>query len=265
MRIHHVLLAALLTLSTRDARGDTAADIAKHVEAAKAAFAEERYTDAIAEFRAANALKPDPKIVYSIAQAQRLAGDCKGAIESYQEFLTTKPEAKLKEYSETNIAQCKKELASQPTPPVEPTPTPVVEPTPTPVEPTPTPVVEPTPMPTQPEPPPEGGRPWYRDWIGNALVIGGVAGIAVGATFFVSGRNAASKVNDASDHESFLEARDAASSALTKQRIGLGAAAVGVGLVVGGVLHYKMSGKREVRVTAVPTAGGAAIVVGGSL
>jgi hypothetical protein len=31
------------------------------------------------------------------------------------------------------------------------------------------------------------------------------------------------------------------------------------------VLHYKMSGKREVRVTAVPTNGGAAIVLGGDL
>jgi tetratricopeptide (TPR) repeat protein len=258
MRIQHVLLATMLFLSTRDARGDTAADLAKHIDAAKAAFAEERYDDAIAEFRAANALKPDPKIVYSIAQAQRLAGDCKGAIESYQEFLGTKPDAKLKEYSEANIAQCKKELASNPPPVVEPTPTPVVEPTPTPV-------LEPTPTPVTPDPPPEGSRPWYRDWVGNALVIGGVAGIAVGATFFVSGRNAASKVNDATDHQSFLAAKQAASSALTKQRIGLGAAAVGVGLVVGGVLHYKMSGKREVRVTAVPTDGGAAVVVGGSL
>jgi hypothetical protein len=265
MRIPHLLLATLLILSTRDARGDTAADAAKHVDAAKAAFAEERYADAIAEFRAAHALKPDPKLVYSIAQAQRLAGDCKGAIASYEEFLATKPDAKLEEYSKANITQCKKELASQPKPVVEPTPTPV-EPTPTPVEPTPTPVVEPTPMPTPtPEPPPEGGRPWYKDWVGNALVLGGVAGIAVGATFYVSGRNAAGKVNDASDHQSFLDAKESASSALTKQRIGLGAAAVGVGLVVGGILHYKMSGQREVRVTAVPTADGAAIVVGGSL
>jgi hypothetical protein len=256
MRIHHILLSTIVLLaSASDARGDAAADADKHVAAAKAAFAEERYPDAIAEFRAAHALRPDPKLVYSIAQAQRLAGDCRGAIVSYEEFLATKPDAKLSEYSEANIAQCKKVIASQPEPVVEPTPPPVE---PAPVEPTPTPILEPS-------PPPEGGRPWYRDWVGNALVIGGVAGIAVGATFYVSGRNAAGKVNDASDHQSFLDAREAASSALTKQRIGLVAAGVGVGLVVGGVLHYKMSGKREVRVTAVPTNGGAAIVLGGDL
>ena len=53
---------------------------------------------------------------------------------------------------------------------------------------------------------------------------------------------------------------------MTKQRIGIGAAIVGAGLIVGGIIHYRMSGgSHEVRVTAAPTAGGAAVFVGGEL
>jgi tetratricopeptide (TPR) repeat protein len=258
-----LLTALVLLVAAPPARADSPnAEADKHAEAGKAAFAAERYSDAITEFRAANALRPDPKLVYAIAQAQRLAGDCAGAIKSYQEFIDTKSDAKLSEYSEANIARCKEELAAKPTPaPVEPTP------------PAPAPDPSPAPAPSEPSsseirlPPPEeptdtGSRPWYRDWIGNALVITGVAGVAVGTTFYVQGRNAASKANDAADYDSFLDAREAASSALTKQRIGLGAAIAGVGLVVGGILHYRISGKREVRITAVPTAGGAAVFAG---
>lgn len=256
MRASTILLTLVLTASAAQAGPD--AELKKHEDAGKAAFAAERYADAIAEFRAANDLKPDPKYVYSIAQAQRMAGDCAGAIESYQAFLATKPDAKLADYSKANIDRCKEELAKNPKPaPVEPAPTPTpAEPAITPSEPTPTPI-------TGPVDTGDGARPWYRDWVGNAMVIGGVASAAVGTTVFLSGRSAANKVNNADDYTSFQDAQDAASSALTKQRIGIGAAIVGAGLIVGGILHYKMSGGgHEVRVTAVPTVGGAAVFAG---
>jgi tetratricopeptide (TPR) repeat protein len=259
MRIHHHVLAMLLvTLAAHGVHADPTA-AAVHAEAGKQAFAEERFAEAISEFRAANALDPDPKLLYAIAQAQRMAGDCAGAIESYKAFLATKPDAKLSEYSEANIARCKEDLAKlaakAKTAPPEPVP---VKPPPNPPTPEPAAVAL-----TVPPPDPVdqgGGRSWTRDWIGHALVGGGVATAAVGAVLVVSGRNAAAAANDASDYASFLEARAAASSALTKQRIGIGAAIVGVGLIVGGVIHYRLgSSGRELRVTAVPTEGGAAV------
>src|SRR5689334_5046426 len=103
MRAHTIVLVIAVIAAAGGARANPDADLKKHEEAGKAAFADERYADAIAEFRAANDIKPDPKYVYSIAQAQRLAGDCAGAIESYQQFLATKPDAKLAEYSQANI------------------------------------------------------------------------------------------------------------------------------------------------------------------
>jgi len=263
MRIHHCLLASLLVLGAASvAVADDAADAAAHAATGKKAFADQRYPEAIAEFRAANALAPDPKLLYAIAQAQRLAGDCAGAIESYEAFIATKADPKLSEYSAENIKRCREDLANAP-PPTEPTP---VEPTP--VEPTPVaPTPEPAPVLVPPGPGPGpidgGGRPWYRDWIGDGLVVGGVVGIAVGTSFVISGRSSAQKANDATDYASFLAARDAASSALTRQRIGVGAAIVGAGLVVGGILHYKLGASgHEVRVGAVPTAGGAAVYAG---
>src|SRR5689334_3614531 len=115
MRAHTIaLVLAVIAAAATGARANPDADLKKHEEAGKAAFADERYADAIAEFRAANDIKADPKYVYSIAQAQRLAGDCAGAIESYQQFLATKPDAKLAEYSKANIDRCKEELAKQP-------------------------------------------------------------------------------------------------------------------------------------------------------
>jgi tetratricopeptide (TPR) repeat protein len=259
MRIHHILLALLLvTFIARDARADATADAAAHAEAGKKAFADEHFAEAITEFRAANALRADPKLLYAIAQAQRMAGDCAGAIESYQAFLATKPDAKLSEYSEANIARCKEDLARAPKqPPPEPPPEPAKLP---PKQPPPEPPITALTTPPTPTPADHGGRSWTRDWIGHALVVGGVASVSVGAFLVVTGRNAASKANDASDYASFLEARDAASSALTKQRIGIGAAIVGAGLIVGGVIHYRLgSSNREVEVTAVPTVGGAAV------
>src|SRR6188508_1891866 len=113
MRINSLLVAAVVSLGGGRAWADDAAKAAEHVATAKKAFAEGRYADAIAEFRAANALQADPKLVYSIAQAQRMSGDCASAITTYQELVDAKTDAKLAEFSEANIARCKEQLAKE--------------------------------------------------------------------------------------------------------------------------------------------------------
>src|SRR5262249_15633102 len=63
-----------------------------HYVHAKALFADKHYPDAAAEF--AKALELDPSatfLVFNVALAQRMAGDCAAAITTYQIFLAAQP------------------------------------------------------------------------------------------------------------------------------------------------------------------------------
>jgi len=239
-------LLLLITLVS-PAFADGAAD---HVAAGKRAFADQRYAEAAAEFRAAYDLQADPKLLYSIAQAQRMAGDCTGAIASYEAFIATKSDPKLSEFSKENIARCKELLAKEPppSPPIEkpaepPPPPPPVE---KPIEPA---------MPPPVERPPVATAPWYRDYVGDALLGGGAAAIVVGSVVWLGGRSAASAANDATDYATFVAKRDAAASAVTKQAVGIGVGIAGVALAIGGVVHFTVAGRRgEVHATGTGVA-----------
>lgn len=234
------------------ALADPASDAAAKAEEGKKAFAENRYADAIAAFRAANELVPDPKLIYAIAQAQRMAGDCAAAVTSYEEFIKTKADDKLVEYSQANITRCKEQLAKeQPVQPVEPV---------KPVEP-----AQPVAQPLPPPPPPrEQPASWTGDWLGHGLVVGGVIATALGIVVWSGGRGDAAAVGDATTHEEFLAARDAADGAVTRQRIGLGLAVAGLALVGIGVYHYTTIGTKEVRVGAAPAEHGGTVFAGWS-
>jgi tetratricopeptide (TPR) repeat protein len=276
------LVIIAIACCARLALADDAAKAAEHVAAAKKAFAAGKYADAIGEFRAANTLAPDPKIVYAIAQAQRMAGDCAAAIVSYDEFIQASTDKKLVEFSKANIARCKEQLAKDkkarpsdpvmtappenPSEPVEPgvdvrEPPKMIAPPPKPVEPA-TPVAKPveSKVPLPPE-----SRPWTRDWLGHALVAGGVGVGVAGTIVWLGGRADAQALNDAKDNQTFLGKRGAASSALTKQRVGIAMGLGGVALVAGGILHYKLGGKHEAHVAIAPATGGGTLVIGGEL
>lgn len=231
-----LLLIALMSPAFADGAAD-------HVAAGKRAFAEQRYAEAAAEFRAAYDLQPDPKLLYSIAQAQRLAGDCTGAIASYEQFIATKSDPKLSEFSKENIARCKEQLAKEPPPPPPPVEQPVEPPPPPPPPPVERPVAPA--MPPRAEQPvaPAGGAPWYRDYVGDALLGGGAAAIVVGSVVWLGGRSAASAANDATDYATFVAKRDAASSAVTRQAVGIGVGIAGVALAIGGVVHFTVAGR----------------------
>jgi len=237
------LLALLATAVSASA--DPAADAAAHSAAGKKAFADGKYTEAIAEFRAANALQADPKLLYAIAQAQRMANDCAAAIISYEEFIKTKADDKLVEYSEANITRCKEQLAK------EPPKDPIVAPKP--IEPPPKPVV------VEPPPPRDDRASWTSDWVGHGLVGGGVIAGAIGIVLWTGGRSDAAAAADAENHADFIAARAAADGAVTKQRIGIGIAVTGVAAIAVGIIHYRMAGNKEVRVGAAPAANGGAV------
>ena len=247
----HVKTVPLLLLLCATAMADVATDAANHTAVGKKAFADGKYTEAIAAFREAHKLAPDPKLLYAIAQAQRMANDCTAAIATYEEIIKANQDTKLVEYSHANITRCKQILASQKADPV-----PAKEP----VKP-----IEPVPVPPVPVPPVrpriESGRSWTGDWVGHGLVAAGVGAAIVGTILWTGGRSDAAALNDAGNHEAFLAAQDQASSALTRQRIGIALGIAGAGAIVGGVLHYRSTAsKKEVRIGASPARGGGAFV-----
>jgi len=227
---------------------EAVADSARHVAAGKRAFAERRYVDAIAEFRAALAARRDPRLVYAIAQAQRLGGDCGSAITSYEELIAKSRDRELVSNSRVNIARCRALLAAgepvsapepeQPLPlPAPPAPPPFVS---SPPPPPPLPLPLPLPPPSvAPVAPLRVVEERSHDTLGYGLVATGVVATVIGSIAWYRNRRSAEVANAATDYGSFLEAHDAAASSLRWQHVGAGAGIAGLGLVIAGAVTVR--------------------------
>jgi tetratricopeptide (TPR) repeat protein len=182
-----------------DARAEPSApSTVDHYQVGKRLFERKRYAEAVEAFRLALSVAPRPEVLYSLAQAQRLLGDCASAVDSYRAFLAGRPEEPLAEYARANIDRCEQAESARRT----------------------------------------AAPPWYHDAAGDALVVGGAAAGVAGIVIWRSGRNAASGVADAPDYQAFLERQASASSAVTYQRLGLAAMVMGATAVIGGIVHY---------------------------
>jgi tetratricopeptide (TPR) repeat protein len=218
-----------------------------HYEMGKRLFLARRYAEALEEFRRALAIAPRPEVLYSMAQAQRMLGDCPGAVETYRAFLAGRPGEPLAEYARANIERCEAERHGPEAGGAERGPE------------------GSGPEPGGPERGPERsgpGRAWYRDGVGDVLVGTGVVAGVVGAVIWRSGRSSASAVASAPDYQTFLQRRSAAGSALAKQEIGIAAMLVGGAAVVAGVIHYVRAAgpaPHEIALGVAPTAGGAVL------
>jgi tetratricopeptide (TPR) repeat protein len=255
MRRAVVALVCCMALVAAVARAEPAPD--DHYEAGKRLFLARRYAEALEEFRRALAVAPRPEVLYSMAQAQRMLGDCPGAIETYRAFLAGRPGEPLAEYARANIERCEAMLhsperggperggpergGSERSGPERSGPE------------------RSGPERSGPE---RGGpgRPWYRDGVGDVLVGGGVVVGVVGAVIWQSGRSTASAVASAPDYQTFLERRSGAGSALAEQEIGIAAMIAGGAAAVAGVVHYVRDtgpARQELALGVAPTPGGA--------
>jgi len=204
----------LTALATGAARAEVS-DI-DHYEVGKRLFTERRYAQALEEFRRALAVAPRPEVLYSIAQTQRLLGDCPSAIQTYHAFLAARPGAQLAEYARANIQRCEDDLRTARSTTGQPARSTAGQPARSTTE-----------------------RPaWYRDGVGDAMVGGGLVAGVVGAVVWHAGRSAASDVAGAPDYQTFVQRQAAASSALTEQRVGIATMLVGGAALVAGVVHY---------------------------
>jgi tetratricopeptide (TPR) repeat protein len=69
------------------------------------------YSEAIAEFEAAFSLLPLPELLFNIAQAYRLKGDAKHALQMYTRFVEVIPDGSIADEARAHIAVLTKEIA----------------------------------------------------------------------------------------------------------------------------------------------------------
>jgi len=202
-------------------------------------FGAHDYATAIAAFDAGYAIDPHPDFLYAKAQAQRLGGDCRGAIATYSAFIETTPPAKEADLARGNIARCETLLAASRPPPTEPTGSAV---------------------PPRPEEPVD--RPgWYTDRAGLILAGGGVVALGLAALFVTRASSAADDAANAGVLADWSNAHDAWQTDRVIAGIATG---VGAALVIGAGYRFWSASRDQPRLVAQPAAHGATLSVEGS-
>lgn len=230
--------------SLEQAHAEDPPEVEQHLSAAAKHFEQREYAKAVAEFEAAYAIEPRPEVLYNLAQALRLGGDCRRAIASYEAFLASTPDAKLARLSRENIDLCK-EILGDPVP------------TPSPALPT-TPQAAPTPP---AEPASHGDRvPIYRDITAIALTAVGVGIGVTGTIVWLNGRDATRAANEATTYAEF----DAHAHGELHQRLGVAGMAVGGAFVAAGVLQHLLRAPRATPVVHAAVRGDGSVTVQGS-
>jgi tetratricopeptide (TPR) repeat protein len=279
MRKLATLLILLAAATTADAKPKK--DTAKvHMDRAAKAHKDGKYDVALTELQAAYEIDPQPKLLFAIAQVYAKLDNCEAAIDNYEKFNAATKDKSKQAVVEQAITACKKrledtkpaeKLAATEPPPVE------SKPEPAPVEPPP----PPKPVETKPVEPPKqitafdeptpavttsvttmsSHSPWYRDVIGDTLVVAGL-GATVGSVIMYTG--AQSELDSAEAATNLGDYQQHRDSAEKKQLYTFVLAGGGIALVTAGVLHYALrSSHSERSVAVVPTGDGGLITWSG--
>jgi hypothetical protein len=255
------LLAVLLLAGPARAQKDPdlSPEAKVHFDRGIAHYAAKEYAAAADELAKAYFIDPKREVVFAWAQAKRLAGDCASAIPLYRKYLASDPPAKTAEKAKQHLNGCEALVApgaeTDPTAPA-PAPEPVVAPEP---------VAAPAePLPPAPPPVVYRDKPFYTDVLGGVLVGGGLAGIGVGATFWVMSNKRRDEADAAPTLADWERAIDKGKQQRTIGVIGL---AAGGALLLGGVLRYAIhgGGKERVDVAIAPHGDGAMVTLGFAL
>jgi len=257
MKKHLLALLVALTIPAT-AFANAKKEAKEHIDKATAFHAEGKFKEALDELTIAYTLDPKPELLYAIGQVHVQLGNCPQAITFYQRFLGTKPAAGPAAAAKEAIETCKNVDANpRPDPKPDPKPDPVVDPKPDPVPPKPDVAVKEDEPPGISQPPPRnetpaGPKPWYKDMIGDALVIGGV-GLSVASVIFYTQMNG--KLDDADNAPTYPEVEKARDDASSKQKLAIGFGVGGVVLIGAGIARYMLRDKGESnnKVVVAPT------------
>jgi hypothetical protein len=215
-----------------------AAARAYYIEATRA-FGLEQYDDAAKEYTAAYRAKPDPALLYDIAQAERLANHPAQALRFYRLYLAHVPQTENRAEVETKIAELTRTLDEQKqTRELQARPPPVEKPVP----------------PAAPSDRPPGRA---KEIAGITVGAVGVAALAAGIAFGVLAHNTGDDVTAASksgakwssSQDSTGETDQTAEGVL----LGVGSAALVAGVVLYVLGHREASAARVAVVPSVST------------
>lgn len=214
-------------------------DAQAHITKAMEAHQKSDFATALSELEAAYAADPQPDLLYAIGQVYVKLDRCPDAISYYERYLATAPSLEAAGQAQEAMDACKAKLPAATPPPAEPL------------------------KPPPPPPPQRQASPWYKDTIGDALVGGGVAAVAVGVVFYVGARG---ELDDAESSMTLSDYQDHIDGARSKRLASVLLIGGGAALVAGGVVHYLMRGtgsKETSAVSVMPTSGGGLITWGG--
>lgn len=141
-------VVTLIALVPAIARADLKPAAKAKLDAGLSHYQAAQYESAIVELEAAYEIDPDPGLLFTWAQAERLAGKCGDAVPRYRKFIATKPSDEAIALAENGISLCEATGSGGG---------------------------------CQTERP----LPWYKNPVGGA-VVAGVVGIGVGIGFFVA-------------------------------------------------------------------------------
>jgi len=88
-----------------------AVEARRHFQQGREFLEANAYSDAITEFETALALMPLPELLFNIAQAYRLKGDAKHALQMYTRFVEVVPDGPVAEEARAHIAVLTKEIS----------------------------------------------------------------------------------------------------------------------------------------------------------
>ncbi len=194
-------------------------------------FRRGRFADAASAFGEAYAETGDPALLFGRAQALRRAGNCKAAIEVFEQFIDAGPPEPDVREAEAVIEDCREILGEE----AQPEPPPPVPPADT----TPQPVPQ-TQTSTRPK--------WWRDPAGGVLLGTGLGAAAIGGALFGVSY---SRASDRSG-ETETEYEDRRRSVRSLSAAGITLLSVGGALVVGSIIRYAV----VARVRSAPSSAG---------
>lgn len=227
-----VLAAPLL------AHADPKAEAQVHLDKAMEAHGQSNFALAADELQAAYALDPNPDLLYAIGQVYAKLERCPEAITYYQRYLATKPPAQAMVDTKQAIKSCEEQ--APPPPPIE--------------QPAPAPVVI----------APAAHSRWYKDPVGGALVVSGVASAVIGFVLYGGARSDLDAAEDAPNVAKYDELVDHARSRRTYSVLLIGGGALLIGAGVARYVLHDRESREPQRIGLVPVDRGGLVTFGGS-
>lgn len=234
-----------LSFSPGESPANEASDESSHLNRGLELYQEQRYTEAVEQFKAGHASAKDPRFLYALAQALRMAQRCEEAIPHYQAFLAASPTSAQEAAALANLERCQMMVAAEGTevrqgasgePSTAPTPAP--NPAPTKLTSIPVPSRSSPPMQVEPNQVPP---PWYADPLGLGLVGGGLLATTSGAVLlWLSSQklDEAERLESGASQGSYEEHRERLELGRTEALLGGVALGAGLCAVSLGVLRY---------------------------